>query len=412
MVSTLLSYAAQSAESAEQYLSLQAAASILPTHIASAGPELAEITAEGYPGNRYHSCTPEIDQIELLTIDYAKNLFGADHANVQPLSCSAANIASMSAMVPRGGKILSMDLHHGGHISHGSKTHISSALYEFEYYGSSNGLIDYDQVRDLTKKYQPHLIICGASSYPREISYKIFREVADEFGALLLADISHIAGLVASGFVESPIKYAHVTTTSTYKQLYGPRGGLILLGPNSDAFHETGIDRCRAIDRALFPGLQGTPDYRQILQKGLALEAALSLDFRNLMQSVVELAKVLSSVFMAKGLKLIGDGTDTHMVLVDLCDQHKTGKQIEEALSKIGILANRNLIPNDSQPPSKTSGIRFGTNTAAYRRISAETMQGIANTICDVIARPNHNTREKAAYIKDICERFPILRCA
>jgi len=400
--------AAESATFAERNISLQAAASVLPTRIALAGSTLSEITAEGYPGMRFHSGTSIVDEIERRTIESAKFLFGAEYANVQPLSCTIANIAALRALVNPGGTVLSHELSHGGHLSHGAKANISSDLFRVRHYGLTDGVLDYEAVHAIAKETRPSVIICGASSYPRKICYRRFRQIADDVGALLLADVSHVSGLIASGKIDSPIPWAHVVTTSTYKQLYGPRGGLILSSTPTTTIPHSGMQIAAALDRSVFPGIQGTPDYRQILQKGLALQAAMQETFKDRMELVLNLATELCNTIRERGLRVASGGTDTHMVLIDLRGRRESGKEIELALEQVGVLTNRNLVPNDPRPAREASGLRLGTNTAAYRNIDPETIHIIGNMICDVIFEPHADVGAHSEIVAAICSRFPL----
>ncbi|MEM7099292.1 MAG: serine hydroxymethyltransferase [Pseudomonadota bacterium] len=397
-------------EYAQETLSLQAAASVLPDHIAKFAWNLSEVTAEGYPGFRFHSGADLVDDIENLCIDSAKLAFNANYANVQALSCSMANIATYSSLLDVGDRILSLDLKHGGHLSHGAPMSMAAQLYEVHTYPLQDHVIDFDLVRDRARSVRPQLIICGASAYPRSICYKTFREIADEVGALLLADISHVSGLVAAGLVQSPIDYAHVTTTSTYKQLYGPRGGLILAGSDHDLVPLNKRKPIhQLIDRGLFPGFQGTPDFRQIAQKALALEEAQTKEFEQRMKRVLRLARILSDTFRGQGLDMITGGTDTHMVLVDLSNERVKGNEVESLLESIGILVNRNLIPNDCLSPNVTSGVRFGTNIVAYRGLDEKSIQDIAQIVVSTINEATPAMRNEHKQIVDsICRKFPL----
>lgn len=410
MKSVLDSILEESTRYEEETISLQAAASVVPRFIGKIGADLAATTAEGYPGNRFHSGAQIVDLIESECIEQAKAAFKARYANVQPLSCSMANVAVLTSLLRPGDRVLSLSLKHGGHLSHGAPVSVAAQLYETHSYQLSNHLLDYDLIRKKALETQPNLIICGASAYSRAICYRTFRAIADEVGAILLADISHISGLVASGLIASPIDHAHVTTTSTYKQLYGPRGGLILSGKDYD-------DVCprknksieMLIQKGLFPGLQGTPDFQQIAQKSLALEFAQTHDFRTRMERVLSLARLTAQTLTDQGLSILSGGTDTHMVILDLSNFGVTGLEAEKLLESVGILANRNLIPDDKLSPMQTSGLRFGTNTVAYRQFDDEIMIALTKLISSLILKKTTSDLGRFQNkVRSICRDYPL----
>lgn len=402
----------RSEEYAENTLSLQAAASVLPKELANLGGQISEVTAEGYPSNRFHSGTKFVDKIEIACIQAAQTAFNAKYANVQPLSCSMANIAVISALIKPGEKILSLGLKEGGHLTHGSKASLTGRMFDVSHYHLVEDRIDMNLVDEIAKKVRPRLIIAGASSYTRKIDFSTFREVADRNGALLMADVSHTSGLVVAGLIPSPIDHAHITTTSTYKQLYGPKGGLVLSGRDSDKhLAETRNPLSEVLDRSVFPSFQGTPDFAQIAMKAAALEAANTPVFFDRMKKVLDLAKVFEKEFYRLGLNLVSGGTDTHMLVIDLSEHVHSGKEIEKALEDVGIIANRNLIPGDKKSAKETSGLRIGTNVVAYRGLTRQVVTDVARIIGDVIKNPYANSstkKERLEAIKSICKEFPL----
>ncbi|MBC8187135.1 MAG: serine hydroxymethyltransferase, partial [Proteobacteria bacterium] len=323
------------------------------------GSVLTNKYAEGYPGRRYYGGCEEVDEVENLAIDRAKELFGAEHANVQPHSGSQANAAVYEAVLERGDTVLAMNLDHGGHLTHGSPVNFSGKHFKIVPYGvsESDECIDYDQVRSLALEHRPKMIQCGATAYSRTIDFDAFRQVADEVGALLFADIAHIAGLVASGVHPTPIGKAQIVTTTTHKTLRGPRGGLILC----DA------DWAKKINSAVFPGLQGGPLMHVIAGKAVALKEALSPDFRAYCEQIVANAKALAGSILSRDLKVVSGGTDNHLFLLSLVGRETTGKAAEIALDRAGITANKNMIPFDPRKPMVTSGVRIGTPAVTTR---------------------------------------------
>lgn len=359
----------------------------------AAGSVLTNKYAEGYPGKRYYGGCEVVDEIEQIAIERAKELFGAEYANVQPHSGSQANTAVFAACLKPGDKILGFDLSHGGHLTHGSPVNFSGKLYTPVFYGvdKETGKIDYDHVLEMAKKEQPKLIIAGASAYSREIDYKRFREIADEVGAVLMADIAHPAGLIAKGLLADPIPHCHVVTTTTHKTLRGPRGGLILIG--KDFENPFGLKlksgklkkMSTLINSAVFPGNQGGPLEHIIAAKAVAFGEALTDEFLHYMVQVKKNAKAMAEAFVAKGYDVISGGTDNHMMLIDLRNKGVTGKEAEETLVKAEITVNKNMVPFDDQSPFVTSGIRVGTAAITTRGLKEEDMKTVVDLIDGVI---------------------------
>lgn len=403
-------------------LSMVASASLAPPSVLCAnGTVLSSVTAEGYPGARYHPGAVHFDAIETLAVERAKRVFAARYANVQPHSCSSANLAVLAALLPRGGRLLALDLDAGGHLTHGARASVSGKYYDVARYGvGSDGTLDYGAIRDRALEHRPDVIIAGASAYCRYIDFSRFRDIADETGALLLADISHIAGLVATGLHPSPIDRAHITTTSTYKQLAGPRGGLILLGEDYLRTCSDGRTKLwQLMQRAVFPGFQGTPDPSSIAAKARALAIASSGDFHATMKRVVDNAKALADELQALGYKVLTDGTDNHMALVDAQAAGLTGIVAEQALEECGILGNRNKIPGDLLPPTVTGGLRFGTNILAQRGMQPSEIRMCAGLVHEVLSQVRmltptlyelDATRRDAVRerVTALCLRFPV----
>jgi len=346
------------------------------------GSVLTNKYSEGYPGKRYYEGQQFIDQVETIAIERAKALFGAEHANVQPYSGSPANLAVYFALLKPYDTVMGMALPHGGHLTHGWNVSITGTFFRSVQYGVNpeSGLIDYDQVRDLAKREKPKLIIAGATAYPRIIDFKAFREIADEVGAYFLADIAHIAGLVAGGVHPSPMPYAHVVTTTTHKTLRGPRGAMILCKE----------DLAKAIDRAVFPGLQGGPHNHTTAGIAVALLEASKPDFKEYAQQIVKNAKVLAEELRSYGFKLVSGGTDNHLILIDVTPRGLTGKTFAKALDRAGIVCNYNTVPGDPRKPFDPSGIRLGTPAVTSRGMKEEEMKRIAgwiNTVAENIEK-------------------------
>jgi glycine hydroxymethyltransferase len=359
--------------------------------------------AEGYPGKRYYGGCEYADMVENLAIGRAKKIFGADHVNVQPHSGTQANMAVYFAMLKPGDKILGMKLSHGGHLSHGASVNFSGMLYTNLSYGvNKEGYIDYEDVRRTALEQRPRMIVVGASAYSRIIDFRIFSEIAREAGAYFMADIAHIAGLVATGLHPSPVPYADFVTTTTHKTLRGPRGGMIMCR----------AEYAKAVDKMIFPGIQGGPLVHSIAAKAVALKEAMGEDFRMYQKSVIDNARTLAEELMKRGFAIISGGTDNHLMLLDLSNKGITGKDAEIALDKAGITVNKNAIPYDERPPAVTSGIRLGTPSVTTRGMGTAEMREIAALISAVI----NNSKEPeavqaiAAKVADLCERFPIYR--
>lgn len=357
----------------------------------AAGSCLTNKYAEGYPGKRYYGGCEVVDRVEKLAIMRAKELFGAEHANVQPHSGSQANQAVYFAAVPPGGTILAMDLTHGGHLTHGSPVNLSGKYYDFVHYGVShnNEMIDYDHVEMLAREFKPALIVAGASAYPRVINFNRFREIADEVGALLMVDMAHIAGLVATGLHPNPVPVCDFVTTTTHKTLRGTRGGMILCKQEHAA----------KIDKAIFPGIQGGPLLHIIAAKAVTFKEALTEDFKIYQQQIIKNAAAMADELQKYGLRLVSGGTDNHMMLVDLTNTGLTGKEVEESLDKVGITVNKNTIPFEKRSPFVTSGIRIGTPAVTTRGMQEEEMKKIAGFIYETIK--NIDNKEKLNEIKE-----------
>ena len=364
-----------------------------PSVIEACGSVLTNKYAEGYPGKRYYGGCEVVDQVELLAIERAKNLFGAVYANVQPHSGSQANTAVFHAFLKPGDKILGFDLSHGGHLTHGSPVNFSGRLYDASFYGveKKTGRLDYDNILLLAKQIQPKMIIAGASAYSRDIDYLKFREIADEVGAFLLADISHPSGMIATGLLSDPIPHCHVATTTTHKTLRGPRGGLILMGEDFDnpfglKLKSGKIQKMsHLLNMAIFPGNQGGPLMHVIAAKAIAFEEAQQPSFKIYMKQVRNNAQAMAKAFIERNYKLISGGTDNHMMLIDLRNKNVTGKDVELALVKAEITANKNMVPFDDKSPFVTSGIRVGTSAITTRGLKEQDMETIVELIDRVI---------------------------
>ncbi|WP_299163059.1 serine hydroxymethyltransferase [uncultured Eudoraea sp.] len=367
-----------------------------PQVMEAAGSVLTNKYAEGYPGKRYYGGCEVVDKIEQLAIDRAKELFGAEYANVQPHSGSQANAAVYQACLNPGDTILGFDLSHGGHLTHGSPVNFSGKLYRPVFYGvdEETGVINYDKIEEIAKKERPKLIIAGASAYSRDMDFKRFREIADSVDALLLADIAHPAGLIAKGILNDPIPHCHFVTTTTHKTLRGPRGGLILMGQDFDnpfgiKLKNGNLRKMSAlINLAVFPGNQGGPLEHIIAAKAIAFGEALSDEFLHYMLQVKKNAAAMAAAFVAKDYNIISGGTDNHMMLIDLRNKNITGKDAENILVKADITANKNMVPFDDKSPFITSGIRFGTAAITTRGLKEQDMVKIVDLIDEVITHP------------------------
>jgi glycine hydroxymethyltransferase len=365
------------------------------------GSVLTNKYAEGYPGKRYYGGCEWVDVTENIARERLKKLLGAEHANVQPHSGTQANMAVYFAVLRPGDTVLSMALAHGGHLSHGHRVTVSGKLYEAVHYGVAREteLIDYDEVRRLAREHKPKLIVCGASAYPRSIDFKKFREIADEVGAYLMADIAHIAGLIAGGVHPSPVPWADFVTTTTHKTLRGPRGGAILC---RERFAEL-------IDKSVFPGSQGGPLMHVIAAKAVAFGEALQPGFRTYQAQIVQNARVLAEVLEKHSFRIVSGGTDTHLLLVDVMSKGMTGAEAERVLEEAGVTVNKNAIPFDSQKPTITSGIRLGTPAVTTRGMGPSEMAETAEIIAQVLLERTERAREHARRrVRQLCERFPL----
>ncbi|HHV61461.1 MAG TPA: serine hydroxymethyltransferase [Firmicutes bacterium] len=368
------------------------------------GSPLTNKYAEGYPGRRYYGGCEFVDVVEALAIDRAKKLFGAEHANVQPHSGAQANTAVYFAVLNIGDTVLGLNLTHGGHLTHGQHLNISGKYFRFIPYGVSRETetIDYDELRSLAREHKPKMIVAGASAYPRIIDFARIREIADEVGAYVMTDMAHIAGLVAAGLHPSPVPYSEFVTTTTHKTLRGPRGGLILC---QERF-------ARAIDQAVFPGIQGGPLMHVIAAKAVALREAMTPEFRAYQGQVVRNARALAGELMARGFRLISGGTDNHLMLVSLIEKGLTGKKAEKLLDDVGITVNKNTIPFDPEKPFVTSGIRIGTPAVTTRGMKEGEMKEIASIISSVLDNPDsaETMDEARRKVQALCERFPLYK--
>jgi len=371
--------------------------------LAAQGSVLTNKYAEGLPGKRYYGGCEFVDKIEQIAIDRAKQLFGAAHANVQPHSGAQANFAVFLTLLQPGDTIMGMDLSHGGHLTHGSPVNVSGKWFQVRHYGVSKETeqLDYDQIRDLAIKERPKLLICGYSAYPRIIDFQKFRSIADEVGAYLLADIAHIAGLVATGHHPNPLPYCDVVTTTTHKTLRGPRGGLIL---TRDA--ELG----KKLDKSVFPGTQGGPLEHVIAGKAVAFGEALKPEFTTYSGQVIENARALATQLQNRGFKLVSNGTDNHLMLVDLRSIAMTGKKGDQLVSSVNITANKNTVPFDTESPFITSGLRLGSPAMTTRGLGVAEFTEIGNIIADRLLSPDADTVTKDCLMRvaALCDRFPL----
>lgn len=373
--------------------------------LAAAGTFYTNKYAEGYPGKRYYGGCEYVDIAEKLAIERAKQLFGVKYANVQPHCGSNANFAAYYALLSSGDTILGMTLADGGHLTHGAKVNMSGKLFNCVGYGidPQTELINYDEVRRIALECKPKLIVAGASAYPRFIDYKKFREIADEVGAYLMADIAHVAGMVAVGLHPSPVGYAHVITTTTHKTLRGPRGGLILCDDE---------DIAKKIDKAIFPGSQGGPLMHIIAAKAVAFKEALSPEFKTYQEQILKNAKAMADRLIKRGLRLVSGGTDNHMMLINLVGSGVNGKQLETWLDMAHITANKNSVPNDPLSPSLTSGLRVGTPAVTSRGMKEDDMVKIADMIADIVEGGESAIESVKARAIALCDAHPIYKDA
>ena len=396
--------AAMERELARQRQNIELIASeniVSPAVMAAMGSVLTNKYAEGYPGKRYYGGCQCVDVVEDIARQRACQLFGAEHANVQPHSGAQANLAVYFALLQPGDTVLGMNLAEGGHLTHGSPVNMSGALYNFVAYGvdEQTGRIDYDKLMAQALEVKPKLIVAGASAYPRAIDFQKFREIADACGALLMVDMAHIAGLVAAGVHQNPVPYAHVVTTTTHKTLRGPRGGMILC---KEEF-------AKAIDKAIFPGTQGGPLMHVIAAKAVCLGEALRPEFKAYGEQVVKNAQALAQGLLSRGVKLVSGGTDNHLMLIDLSDSELTGKELERRLDEVYITANKNTVPGEKRSPFTTSGVRLGTPAVTTRGLVEADMDQIAACIALSMEDGFEGNVEKLrAMVEDICKKYPL----
>ena len=384
-----------------------------------AGGVMTNKYAEGYPGKRYYGGCEFVDEAENLARDRAKQLFGVEYSNVQPHSGSQANMAVLMTFIDVGDTILGLDLAHGGHLTHGSKVNFSGNLYHSVSYQvkKETGRVDFDQVLSLAREHKPKLIICGGSAYPRFIEFEDFKEIADDVGAFLMADIAHPSGLVATGLHPSPVPYCDVITTTTHKTLRGPRGGMIMMGKDSGNPWEIVAPKSgrlknisELLDSAVMPGIQGGPLMHIIAAKAVAFGEALQPEFTVYTQQIIDNAKAMANEFLSRDYDLVSGGTDTHIILIDLTKKAITGKAAENALEKAGITVNKNMVPFDERSPFITSGIRIGTPAVTTRGMTQDDMVKIVALIDTVIEKPNDedNIVRVKAEVNDLCSSFPL----
>ncbi|MEC9026294.1 MAG: serine hydroxymethyltransferase [Candidatus Neomarinimicrobiota bacterium] len=384
-----------------------------------AGGIMTNKYAEGYPGNRYYGGCEFVDEAENLAKERANKLFGVEYSNVQPHSGSQANMAVLMTYLNPGDVILGLDLAHGGHLTHGSKVNFSGKLYNSVFYqvDKNTGLVNFDEVIKLARKYKPKLIICGGSAYPRFIEFENFKEVANDVGAFLMADIAHPSGLVAAGIHPSPVPFCDVITTTTHKTLRGPRGGMIMMGKDSLNPWNIVAPKSRRVkniseilDNSVMPGIQGGPLMHIIAAKAVAFGEALKPEFKLYAKQIVDNAKIMAEEFISKEYQLISGGTDTHVILIDLTNKKITGKAAEKSLEIAGITVNKNMVPYDEKSPFVTSGIRIGTPAVTTRGMQGEDMKKIVSLIDSAIS--NHDNQQKLLSIKDevnnLCKSFPL----
>jgi glycine hydroxymethyltransferase len=367
-----------------------------PAVLAAQGSVMTNKYAEGYPGKRYYGGCEFMDVVEQLAIDRAKELFGAEHVNVQPHSGSQANEAAYAALLEPGEKILSMDLSHGGHLTHGMKLNFSGRTYTIVHYGvGDDGFIDYDQLREIALKERPRMILAGASAYPRIIHFDRFREIADEVDAFFLTDMAHIAGLVAADVHPSPIPFSEVVTTTTHKTLRGARGGMILCRE----------EFAKKVNSRVFPGMQGGPLMHAIAGKAVAFGEALKPEFKDYARNIVENCRAMAEGLLEGGLNLVSGGTDNHLILVDLIETGTTGKELEETLESVGVTCNKNMVPNDPEKPAVTSGVRLGTAAMTTRGMGPDEMREIADIIARAARGELDGLRDR---VTALTEAFPL----
>jgi glycine hydroxymethyltransferase len=367
-----------------------------PAVLAAQGSVLTNKYAEGYPGKRYYGGCEQVDKVENLAIERAKRLFGAEHVNVQPHSGSQANEAAYAALLDPGDKVLSMDLAHGGHLTHGMKLNFSGRTYDFVHYGvGDDGYIDYDEVRDIALRERPRMILAGASAYPRVFDFEKFREISDEVGAYFLTDMAHIAGLVAADVHPSPLPYCEMVTTTTHKTLRGARGGMILCRE----------EFAKKVNSRVFPGMQGGPLMHAIAGKAVAFGEALQPEFKDYARQIVDNCKALADGLLEGGLNLVSGGTDNHLILVDLIDSGVTGKDLEDSLEAVGVTCNKNMVPNDPEPPTVTSGVRLGTAAMTTRGMGEDEMREIAEIIVATTRGETDGLRNRVAALT---EAYPL----
>jgi len=371
-----------------------------PAVMEAMGTPLTNKYAEGYPGKRYYGGCECVDTVETIAIERAKQIFGAEHANVQPHSGAQANTAVYFAMLTPGDTILGMNLAHGGHLTHGSPVNISGKYFNIIPYGVRRDTcrIDYEELRELAVKNKPKMIVAGASAYPRIIDFKAFREIADEVGAYLMVDMAHIAGLIASGLHPNPVPHAHFVTSTTHKTLRGPRGGMVLC---KEEF-------AKAIDKAVFPGIQGGPLMHVIAAKAVSFKEVMSEDFKAYQTQVVKNANILAKSLMEKSFDLVSGGTDNHLMLIDLTNKGITGKQAQEMLDEVMITVNRNGIPFDTQKPAITSGVRIGTPAVTTRGMKEEEMVEIAELIKLTLTEFENSKSTIISRVKALCDKYPL----
>jgi len=373
-----------------------------PAVLAAQGSLMTNKYAEGYPGRRYYGGCQYMDVVETLAIERAKQIFGADHVNVQPHSGSQANMAVYFSVLKPGDSILGMDLAHGGHLTHGSRVSFSGILYHAHFYGvdRTTEFIDYDAVRKVAEECRPRMIVVGASAYPRILDFPRFQEIAKAVGAYVMVDIAHIAGLIAVGLHPNPVPHADFVTTTTHKTLRGPRGGMVMCK----------AEHAKALDKMIFPGLQGGPLMHVIAAKAVALKEALAPGFKKYQEQVLANAKALASGLQKRGFRIVSGGTDTHLMLVDVTSKGITGKEAEAALDEAGITVNKNAIPYDEKPPAIASGIRLGTPIVSTRGMREKEMNEIADAIDKVLSHPTDPAVRKQvrARVRTLCGKFPI----